>query len=231
MADKNKFTGGEGFLGKGQERGRRENKKSLTERQATLLDFLKIHNERKGLPPSYTDIAKHFGIARQSAFDYIQALIKKGKLKKLPNSNRGYEIGEEKVEFNFSKIPVIGVIAAGTPILAEENIEKFIYLPNLSVPVNKNVFALRVKGDSMKDIGIMDNDIAVLTQVEDVHSEIRTGNIVAALIDGEATLKTFIGDKGTIYLKPENQNYKDIPLGERDYASIIGKLISSHRTY
>lgn len=65
-----------------------------------------------------------------------------------------------------------------------------------------------------------------MTQVEDIHSEIRTGNIVAALIDGEATLKIFIRDKGTIYLKPENQNYKDIPLGERDYASIIGKLTS-----
>ena len=234
------FKKGEGSLGKHREKSKRVNeslgKLSLTEKQQIFLNFIIEHKQKAGFNPSQQDIADYFDITQQTVNDYIKALEKKGYLRVASGVHRGYEVIAANTipmpdEANCKKIPLVGVIAAGIPILAEENIERYIDLPVPSTSSSKAIFALRVSGDSMKGIGIMDNDIAVLTQVEDVHSEVQTGNIVAALIDGDATLKTFIRSKDEIYLKPENSNYPKIPLAEKDFVSIMGKLISSHREY
>lgn len=219
------FKPGGGDLGKHREKSKRVNeelgKYSLTEKQKKVLLFVTEHIQGIGFPPTVRQIAVYFGVSAKAAHDHLRAIAKKGYLRLFPGSARGMEvvktvdnedIGSVAKADNISplveaaEVPLVGSIAAGSPILAQENIESRLAFPRSFLPKTGNMFALRVKGDSMQNAGILDGDIAVLRQVEDVHSEVKNGDVVAALIDGDATLKTFSKSKQKVELLPENDN-------------------------
>lgn len=242
------FKPGAGDLGEHRKKSPRiqaeKGKNSLTEKQAIVYNFIRKYQNEVGFPPTVREIAHYFGITGKAAHDHIKAISKKGYLRVFPGSARGMELlHKDEIKDNLNDelselsneetvtIPLLGHIAAGTPILAEENIESNIALPTSFVPKGGDLFALRVRGDSMENAGILDNDIAVMKQIRDVNIEVKNGDIVAALIDGDVTLKTFFQKQDRIELRPENPNYKPILLTATMKASIMAKLVGIYRKY
>ena len=241
------FEAGGGDLGEHRTKSPRLNtelgKYSLTEKQDKVLTFLREHIEQVGFPPTVRQIANYFNISAKAAHDHLRSIAKKGYLRLFPGAARGMEVvrqGDEEessssmvadVLSNTSLIPLVGSIAAGTPILAEENIDTHLSFPKAFMPTTGTIYALKVKGDSMENAGILDGDIAVMMQINDARTEVKNGDVVAALIEGDATLKTFLRKKNSIELVPENPRYKPIVLTERDHAMIVGKLIGVYRKY
>ncbi len=198
--------------------------KSLTKRQSEVLDFLKAFIQRKKYP-TMREIAAHFSISPKGAYDHIKALEKKNFIHCNINRSRAIEIIEdENAEKPFIKVPLLGNVAAGLPLLAEENLEGTINLPigNLG---KGDFFALHVQGDSMQDAGILDGDIAVFIQRPTADN----GDIVVARINDEAvTLKRFYKEKNRVKLKAENPAYPPI---YTQNVKILGKLKSILRNY
>ncbi|MDH4199505.1 MAG: transcriptional repressor LexA [Spirochaetia bacterium] len=233
------FKPGGGDLGEFRKKSPRieesRGKFSMTEKQSTILKFIKQHNAEIGFPPTVREIAIYFNISAKAAHDHLRAVAKKGYIRLFPGSARGIEIlpQEEDIpeRLDVVMVPLLGVIAAGRPLLAEENIESNIALPASFLPATGDMFALKVKGDSMEKSGIFDGDIAVLKTVTDIHTEVKNGDVVAALIDGEATLKTFIRHRDHIELRPENPLYKPILMTGKLSESIMAKLVGIYRKY
>jgi len=172
---------------------------NLTEQQFKIFDVIKGHVNDYGYPPTRAEIAKIMGFKSVNAAEsHIKALVKKGVLLKVPDSSRGLKLVEE-----YSGIPIVGRVAAGSPISAVENIEKYIPTNPISSPVD---FFLRVKGDSMKDIGIIENDLVGVKKA----STAENGSVIVARLEDEVTLKRFVQENGTIKLVAENKNYDDI---------------------
>ena len=172
---------------------------NLTEQQFKIFDVIKGHVNDYGYPPTRAEIAKIMGFKSVNAAEsHIKALVKKGVLLKVPDSSRGLKLVEE-----YSGIPIVGRVAAGSPISAIENIEKYIPTNPISSPVD---FFLRVKGDSMKDIGIIENDLVGVKKA----STAENGSVVVARLEDEVTLKRFVQENGKIKLVAENKNYNDI---------------------
>ena len=172
---------------------------NLTEQQFKIFDVIKGHVNDYGYPPTRAEIAKIMGFKSVNAAEsHIKALVKKGVLLKVPDSSRGLKLVEE-----YSGIPIVGRVAAGSPISAVENIEKYIPTNPISFPVD---FFLRVKGDSMKDIGIIENDLVGVKKA----STAENGSVVVARLEEEVTLKRFVQENGKIKLVAENKNYDDI---------------------
>ena len=172
---------------------------NLTEQQFKIFDVIKGHVNDYGYPPTRAEIAKIMGFKSVNAAEsHIKALVKKGVLLKVPDSSRGLKLVEE-----YSGIPIVGRVAAGSPISAVENIEKYIPTNPISSPVD--VF-LRVKGVSMKDIGIIENDLVGVKKA----STAENGSVVVARLADEVTLKRFVQENGKIKLVAENKNYDDI---------------------
>ncbi len=208
-------------------------KDTLTERQKIIYDFICKYSEIKGFPPSIREIAEKHKITPKGAYDHLKALEKKGFIKTEKNKSRAIEIlGNLRnyVSENFIKIPLVGNISAGNPILAQENIEEYITFPKIMISSNKTnisereIFALRVHGDSMINANINDGDIAIIKKTNIANN----GDIVVALIENEATLKYFYKDKNTIRLEPANPNYK--PIVSKN-VTIIGKLIGLYKRF
>jgi repressor LexA len=234
------FKAGSGNLGESRKKSPRieseKGKNSLTEKQSTILKFIENHSFEVGFPPTVREIAAYFNISAKAAHDHLKAISKKGYIRLLPGSARGIELVHKTLHDpvtseNIVMIPLLGSIAAGTPILAEENIDSHITLPASFVPPSGDMFALKVKGDSMEKAGIFEDDIAVLKHIKDVNIEVKSGDIVAAMIDGEVTLKTLIKKKGSVELNPENPAYKPIILTGKLNEQIIAKLIGIYRKY
>ena len=172
---------------------------NLTEQQFKIFDVIKGHVNDYGYPPTRAEIAKIMGFKSVNAAEsHIKALVKKGVLLKVPDSSRGLKLVEE-----YSGVPIVGRVAAGSPISAVENIEKYIPTNPISSPVD---FFLRVKGDSMKDIGIIENDLVGVKKA----STAENGSVVIARLEDEVTLKRFVQENGKIKLVAENKNYNDI---------------------
>jgi repressor LexA len=202
--------------------------KELTERQRQVLDFIRSFGERHGVPPTVREIGERFRFTARAAFDHLRALERKGKLERRVTGKRasrtlvlpaqkGARRGEP------SGIPVMGRIAAGTPITAVENQEDTLPLrPDWLPTGGSDVFALRVQGDSMIDAHIMSGDLVVVRKQETAGS----GDIVAALLDGEATVKRFAREGGTVVLRPEHPTMKPIVVepGRGDFR-ILGKVV------
>ena len=184
---------------------------NLTEQQFKIFDVIKGHVNDYGYPPTRAEIAKIMGFKSVNAAEsHIKALVKKGVLLKVPDSSRGLKLVEE-----YSGIPIVGRVAAGLPISAVENIEKYIPTNPISSPVD---FFLRVKGDSMKDIGIIENDLVGVKKA----STAENGSVVVARLEEEVTLKRFVQENGKIKLVAENKNYNDIPIDQNSGFSLEG---------
>ena len=184
---------------------------NLTEQQFKIFDVIKGHVNDYGYPPTRAEIAKIMGFKSVNAAEsHIKALVKKGVLLKVPDSSRGLKLVEE-----YSGIPIVGRVAAGSPISAVENIEKYIPTNPISSPVD---FFLRVKGDSMKDIGIIENDLVGVKKA----STAENGSVVVARLEDEVTLKRFVRENGKIKLVAENKNYDDILIDQNSGFSLEG---------
>mgnify|MGYP006224274159 FL=1 len=184
---------------------------NLTEQQFKIFDVIKGHVNDYGYPPTRAEIAKIMGFKSVNAAEsHIKALVKKGVLLKVPDSSRGLKLVEE-----YSGIPIVGRVAAGLPISAVENIEKYIPTNPISSPVD---FFLRVKGDSMKDIGIIENDLVGVKKA----STAENGSVVVARLEDEVTLKRFVQENGKIKLVAENKNYDDILIDQNSGFSLEG---------
>ena len=187
---------------------------NLTEQQFKIFDVIKGHVNDYGYPPTRAEIAKIMGFKSVNAAEsHIKALVKKGVLLKVPDSSRGLKLVEE-----YSGIPIVGRVAAGSPISAVENIEKYVPTNPISSPVD---FFLRVKGDSMKDIGIIENDLVGVKKA----STAENGSVVVARLEDEVTLKRFVQENGKIKLVAENKNYDDILIDQNSGFSLEGKAV------
>ncbi len=205
---------------------------NLSRRQAMILDFIKESYREKGYPPTVREICAAVGLSSTSTVhSHLAILEKKGYIRRDESKPRALEIfdTDEPVSApeaakEIINVPVLGSIAAGLPTLAQENIEDVFPLPLDFVRVNNDVFLLTVKGDSMIDVGIFDGDYLLVEQAQSA----RNGEIVIAMIDGEATVKRFYKEDGYIRLQPENTDMAPILT---PYADIIGKPIGLFRRF
>lgn len=199
--------------------------KNLTGRQREVLDFIISYKNRYSYPPTIREIAENFRISVKGGYDHLKALEKKGSIRCNLRRSRAIEVlGEEKNCGEITEIPLLGNVAAGIPLMAEENFDGTIPVPESFLKKGKH-FALKVKGDSMKDAGILENDVALFLQ----QSTAENGNIVVAMLDDEAvTLKRFYKEKNRVKLKAENPVYPPI---YTQNVRILGKLIYIMRNY
>lgn len=202
--------------------------RELTEKQNAILTFIQSYIQEQGYPPTIREIARRFKITAKGAYDHMKALEKKGYIKTEKNRSRAMEIlkgvdGERVHTAENISVPLVGRVAAGLPVLAEDNIEEYLSFPKSMLP-DTGVFALRVAGESMKDAGILDGDIAVIKKCDTADN----GEIVVALLEDEATLKYFYKDKKKVKLVPANSAFRPIVT---DMVTIVGKLVGIYRNY
>lgn len=203
----------------------------LTERQKQVLDYIKEMVEARGYPPSVREIGDAVGLSSPSSVHaQLNSLVAAGMIKKDPTKPRAIMITDESTapaatDRRTRDVPVLGRIAAGTPILAAEHIEEVLPLPTELVGEGP-VFLLEVKGDSMIDAGIHEGDLVAIHKQPDA----RDGEIVACLIDGEeATVKRLQRKDGKVYLHSENPAYEPMVFSEG--VELIGKVVSVLRRY
>lgn len=193
----------------------------LTDRQKQIRDFIQRSQEKQGYPPSLREIARHFGMVGTRAVEkHLAALERKGALRK-GNGARALQLTGQAPG---RAVPIIGKVAAGKPILAEENLSGSLTL-DPAIARWKDAFLLRVKGESMKEAGILDGDLVLVRPQPDADS----GEIVVAMIDGEATVKRLIKKNGSIRLKPENPAFDPIVIDENHPLHLIGKVVGVFR--
>jgi repressor LexA len=197
----------------------------LTGRQQEIWTFLVEYHGRHGYPPTVREIGEAVGLASPSTVHaHLANLERAGLLRRDPTKPRALEItGRDEATATMPKLPLLGQIAAGSPLLAEENVEDSIAVPETL----RGDFVLRVKGDSMIEAGILDGDLVVVRRAQDA----RNGEIVVALAGDdesadEATVKTFYRDRGRVRLQPENSALEPI---YADHVSILGKVVGVFR--
>lgn len=201
----------------------------LTERQDEILKFIILNKEKFGYPPSIPEIQEKFSFKSPNAVqDHLGALERKGYISRRAHKARSIEVlGHttlmENDKNNAIEIPIVGEISAGRPILAQENIEGNIVIDKSIVKNSNGIFALRVKGDSMINTGILNGDYVIASQQQDAEQ----GDIVVALIEDEATVKRFYKEKNRIRLQPENDTMEAIIIKPNENnVKIIGKIES-----
>jgi len=200
--------------------------KELTERQKDVLSFIADYLKSHSYPPTIREIADYYSISVKGAHDHITALKKKGYIRQADKRPRTMELTGTRLEDNSTlvEIPVLGSVAAGVPLLAEENLDGNIILHRSMIKKNKKYFALKVKGDSMSGAGILEGDTAIIEK----QSTVRNGEIAVALIDEAITLKRFYKESTRIKLQAENPAFK--PIYSQD-VKILGRLSGIIRTY
>jgi repressor LexA len=196
----------------------------LTERQQAILDFINDHVKENGFPPSVREIGKHFKIYPATVQDHISALERKGYLQKKRFQSRTLSVSAPSRQVrsdNSRAVPVIGRVAAGLPVLAQENIDDTIHFPKHWAP--DGAFLLKVQGNSMEGAHILDGDYVLVHP----HQTATNGEIVVALIGDEATVKRFYRTDRGVTLKPENPQYQPIEIERSDASSfkVIGKVM------
>lgn len=199
----------------------------LSAKQKQILEYMKSEVREKGYPPSVREICDAVGLKSTSTVHgHLSRLEKKGLIRRDPTKPRAIEILDtfyDAPQREFVHVPIIGSIAAGTPILAEENIEDTFPIP-VDYVHNDTVFMLRVKGKSMIEAGIFDRDLILVRQQNDAIN----GDIVVALIEDFATVKTFYREKDFIRLQPENSAMSPIIVKD---VLILGKVIGLFRKF
>ena len=198
----------------------------LTDRQQQVLDYLKYATQANGITPSTREIQQHFGFSSQTAaVSHLKALERKGAIKRLAGKARAVIFPEELDRAHLVDIPIFGAIPAGMPdpatALKESDGCVTVDVSTIGIPRNARTFALRVRGESMIDAHICDGDVVILE-----FKEPRNGDIVAALIDGETTLKRYVTERRKVYLKAENADYPDlIPAQELVIQGVMVALV------
>ena len=196
--------------------------KKISEKQKQIFNFIKGFIDETGTPPSIREIGEAVGLSSPSSVQYhIDALIDAGYLEK-GGANQKRMLKIAKKSSNAHYVPLIGTVTAGKPILAVESIED--YIPVSVNPKGAELFALRVKGDSMINAAICDGDIVIVESTPVAEN----GEIVVALLDDEATVKRFFMENGKFRLQPENDNYEPIIANE---LAILGKVRALLRNY
>ncbi|MBR2496382.1 MAG: transcriptional repressor LexA [Clostridia bacterium] len=189
-----------------------------------IKDFIEDFVAENGYPPSVRDISSSLNIkSTATVYKYLGKLNDLGIISKENNKTRALKVSSAVNKGDFSSVPLVGKIAAGEPITAIENIEDNFILPNKMFPSDE-LFMLKVVGDSMIDVGILNGDMVVMQKTETCEN----GDIVAALIDDSATVKRFYKEKNKIRLHPENKNLDDIIVED---CMILGKLVGLLRKY
>ena len=200
---------------------------NLSAKQQLILDYLKKQIRQQGYPPTVREICTAVGLSSTSTVhSHLETLERKGYIRRNPQKNRATEILDEDfygAQRELVNVPIIGRVAAGMPILADENIEDTFPIP-VDYVKNDTCFMLRVRGASMIDEGIFDGDL-ILVRQQTVASD---GDIVIALIEDEATVKTFFRDGLYVKLVPANSNFEPIVVRE---CEVLGKVIGLYRKY
>ncbi|MCL2678090.1 MAG: transcriptional repressor LexA [Clostridiales bacterium] len=208
----------------------------LSKRQAAILDFIKKEVQRNGYPPSVREIGGALGLSSTSTVhSHLSALEKKGYLRRNQSKSRALEVCDSasptppysnvpESTHEMVNVPIIGKIAAGAPVLALEDYEDVFPLPLQYLRSNKELFMLTVSGESMVEAGIFDGDLIIVEK----NPSARNGQIVVAMIDDEATVKTFYKEQGQIRLQPENSAMPPIIVPD---AVILGVVIGLFRRF
>jgi repressor LexA len=202
-------------------------RRELSARQEQILEFIRSEIHRKGYPPSVREIGEAVGLSSSSTVhSHLAALEVKGFIRRDPSKPRALEVldfrdSERAIDFGqVNAVPVVGRVAAGEPILVAENIEQTIPLPTEFS--GEETFILKVRGDSMIEAGILDGDFVVVRQQQTANN----GEIVVAMLEDDATVKTFYREADRIRLQPENAALE--PIYARDVA-ILGKVVALFR--
>jgi len=199
----------------------------LTKRQQEIFDFIKRYSAKYGYPPTVRDIGKAVGLASSSTVHaHLANLERIGLLRRDPSKPRAIELLDRAAagmrSFVRSGLPLVGQVAAGQPLLAEENIEEYVQTPKM-VGGDDGEYLLRVRGDSMKDVGILDRDLVVVRRQDTAED----GDIVVAMVGEEATVKRFFQEADHVRLQPENDSMD--PIRSRD-VRVVGKVIGLMRS-
>lgn len=199
----------------------------ITNKQQQILDYMKQIILKRGYPPSVREICEAVSLkSTSSVFSHLETLEKNGYIRRDPTKPRAIEICDDSfqsVRTETASIPVVGTVAAGQPILANQNIEGYFPIPLENIPRGE-AFILKVKGESMVNIGIMNGDRVLVEQTQSVSN----GDVVVALIDDSATVKTFYKEDGHIRLQPENDSMDPIIVQD---CVILGKVFGVYRFY
>ncbi len=203
----------------------------LTERQEQVLDFIRRHVQARGYPPSIREIGEQFKIRSTNGVrGILQALERKGEIRRSPMLSRGIELTQPALKVSLpamNTVPIVGRVAAGEPLLAEQNVEGVVAVDR-DLLSGDNTFALRVKGDSMVGAGIFDGDLVFARPVPDL----KRGDIVVAVIGDEATVKYYYPDNGHIRLEPANRFFGPIVVDRATPGFYIaGKVVGVFRKF
>jgi repressor LexA len=193
---------------------------NLTKRQQEIFEYVKTYAREHGYPPTVRAIGKAIGLTSSSTVHaHLANLEKLGVLKRDPTKPRAIEVLVDKAKSVVTPngLPLVGQVAAGQPMLADENIEEYVPVPQIAGG-DEGEFVLRVKGDSMKDAGIFEDDYVVVRP----QSTATNGEIVVAMLEGEATVKRFFKEKSRVRLQPENDALE--PIYARD-VEILGRVV------
>ncbi len=196
---------------------------NLTKRQSEIFEYIKAQIDKTGYPPTVREIGSALGLHSPSTVHaHLAKLERSGVLRRDPSKPRAIEILVDRAKRVMRPaVPLVGQVAAGTPILAEENIEDQLEIPAV-IGADAGDYALRVRGDSMRDAGILEGDYVVVHPADDADN----GQIVVAMIEDEATVKRFFREGKGVRLQPENPAYE--PIVSRD-AEVLGRVIGVFR--
>jgi repressor LexA len=199
----------------------------ITEKQSQILEYIKSEILNKGYPPSVRDICQAVNLkSTSSVHSHLETLEKNGYIRRDPTKPRTIEIIDDNfnlVRREVVNVPMVGTVAAGQPILAIENIDNYFPIPSEYMP-NEETFMLKVKGESMINAGILDGDNILVKR----QNTAKNGDMVVALVDDSATVKTFYKENGHIRLQPENDNMDPIIVPT---CEIIGKVFGVFRFF
>ncbi len=199
----------------------------ISTKQKEILEYIKEEILKRGYPPAVREICEAVNLkSTSSVHSHLETLEKNGYIRRDPTKPRAIEIMDESfqsVRTEMASIPIVGTVAAGQPILAQENIEGYFPIPVDMVP-NAETFVLRVKGDSMINVGIYNGDNIFVEKCNTA----RNGDTVVALVDDSATVKTYYKENGHYRLQPENDSMEPIIV---DHVDILGKVFGVFRLY
>jgi repressor LexA len=198
----------------------------LTQRQREVLDVIKNYFEAHKIPPTVRDLAGKLEITVSTAHKLLQVLKKKGWVDLKGHLSRGIILINNSPKPRTVSIPILGAIPAGSPVLSPETYEGEIEV-DLSLVTGGELFALKVKGESMTGANIFDGDTAIIRKQEDAAN----GDIIAAMLDDEVTLKRLRKNGRKVFLMPENEKFSPIEIHPENSASVIGKLVAIIRKF